>query len=123
MVNWQHLFDLHKSQGNDMPSRPAPDTKLPTILMKKLAKNETPQQSRPYGTRSKTKANSVVLQSSSEDETKEDPTVLGSSFEDREALEWLGTCLTTSQPHFCGKEVTGTDTCSSILCTNNPFIV
>ena len=32
MVNQKQLFDLHKSQGNDMPSSPAPDTKLPTIL-------------------------------------------------------------------------------------------
>ena len=52
-VNQQQLFDLHKSQGNDMPSSPAPDTKLPTILMKKMTKNETLQQSHLYATRSK----------------------------------------------------------------------
>ena len=91
-VNQQQLFDLHKSQGNDMPSSPAPDTKLPTILMKKLTKNETPQQSHPYGTRYKTKANSIVLQPSSEDETKEDPSVLESSFEDRGNFGVMGTC-------------------------------
>ena len=59
-----------------MPSSPVPDTKLPTILMKKLTKNETTQQSHTYGTRSKTKVNSIVLQSSSEDETRKDPIVL-----------------------------------------------
>ena len=45
MVNWQQLFDLHKSQGNDMPSSPAHDTKLLTMLMKKPTKDVTPQQS------------------------------------------------------------------------------
>ena len=47
VVNWWQLFDLHKSQGNDMPSSPAPDTKLSTILMMKLTKNEIPQQCHP----------------------------------------------------------------------------
>ena len=42
MVNWQQLFDLHKSQGNDMPANPAPDTKLPITLTKKTTKNVTP---------------------------------------------------------------------------------
>ena len=36
--------------------------------MKKPTKNVTPQQSHPYGTRSKTKVNSIVLESSLEDE-------------------------------------------------------
>ena len=58
MVNWWQLFDLHKSQGNDMPSDPAPDTKLPITLVKKTTKNVTPQHSHSYGTRSKTKVNS-----------------------------------------------------------------
>ena len=35
MVNQQQLFDLQKSQGSDMPSSPAPDTNLPTLLVKK----------------------------------------------------------------------------------------
>ena len=84
-----------------MPSRPAPDTKLSTILMKKLTKNETPQQSHPYGTRPKTKANSIALQSSSKDETKEDPTVLESFSEGGESLgvvRKLFNCLSTK---FC----------------------
>ena len=34
-VNWQQLFDLQKTQGSDMPSNPAPDTILPTLLVKK----------------------------------------------------------------------------------------
>ena len=38
MVNWQQLFDLHKSQGSDMPSNPSPDTNLPTLLVKKLTR-------------------------------------------------------------------------------------
>ena len=77
MVNQWQLFNLHKSQGSDMPSNPAPDTKLPTLLIKKPIRDITaPQHDQPYGTRSKTKANSVILQSSSEDETKEDPTIL-----------------------------------------------
>ena len=34
-VNWQHLFNLQKTQGSDKPSNPAPDTILPTLLVKK----------------------------------------------------------------------------------------
>ena len=68
MVNQKRLFNLHKSQGNDMPSNPAPDTKLPIALTKKTTKNVTPQYSHPYGTRSKTKIHSIVLDSSFEDE-------------------------------------------------------
>ena len=34
MVNWQQLFDLQKTQQSDMPSSPAPDTILPTLLVK-----------------------------------------------------------------------------------------
>ena len=34
-VNWWQLFDLHRSQESDMPSNPAPDTKLPTLLVMK----------------------------------------------------------------------------------------
>ena len=81
-VNWWQLLDLHKPQGNDMPSSPAPDTKLSTMLMKKPTRNVTLQQSHPYGTMSKTKENSVALQSTSEDKTKEDSKVLESSSED-----------------------------------------
>ena len=90
LSQWQ-LFDLHKSQGSDMPSHPAPDTKLPTLLVKKPIRDIiTPQHVHPYDTRSKTKANSKVLQSSSEDETKEDPSVLESSFEDTESFGVMG---------------------------------
>ena len=81
MVKWLQLFDLHKSQGNDIPSSPAPDTKLPIILTNKPTKNVTPQHSHPYGTSSKTKANLTVLQPSSEDKTKGNSIVLKSSFE------------------------------------------
>ena len=45
MVNWQQLFDLHMSQGNDMPSSPVPDTKIATLLMMKPTKNISSQQS------------------------------------------------------------------------------
>ena len=34
-VNWWQLFDLQKTQGSDKPSNPAPDTSLPTLLVKK----------------------------------------------------------------------------------------
>ena len=34
-VNQQQLFDLQKTQGRDKPSNPAPDTILPTLLVKK----------------------------------------------------------------------------------------
>ena len=44
-VNQWQLFDLHNSQGNDMPSDPTPDTKLPTTLIKKPTRNVTPQHS------------------------------------------------------------------------------
>ena len=90
MVNQQQLFDLHKSQGNDMQFGPAHDTKLPTMLMKKPTKNVTPQQSHPNGTRSKTEANSIALQSSSEDGTKEDSIVLESSSEDGRSFGVVG---------------------------------
>ena len=33
-VNQQQLFDLQKTQGSDKPSNPAPDTILPTLLVK-----------------------------------------------------------------------------------------
>ena len=73
-----------------MPSSPASDTKLPTTLMKKPTKNETPQQNHPYGTRSKTKVNSIALQLSSEDETKEDSIVLESASEDGRSFGVVG---------------------------------
>ena len=34
-VNWQQLFDLQKTQGSDKPSDPAPNTILPTLLIKR----------------------------------------------------------------------------------------
>ena len=105
-----------------MPSNPAPDTKLPTLLIKKPIRDmTTPQHDHPYGTRSKTKVNLIILQASSEDETKEDPTVLESSFEDRESFGVMGNCLSTSQLNFDSKEVTGTYIYSSILHANNSF--
>ena len=71
-VNWQQLFDLQKLQGSDIPSNPTHDIKLPTLLVRKPTRGvTTPQHVHPDGTRSKTKANSKVLQSSSEDETEE----------------------------------------------------
>ena len=82
-----------------MLSNPAPDTKLPTLLVKKPIRDiTTPKHVHPYGTRSKTKANSMVLQSSSEDETKEDPSALESSFGDTESfgvMENLFNCIST----------------------------
>ena len=77
-VNLQQLFDLQKTQGSDMPSNPAPDTILPTLLVKKPTRGLiTPQHTHPYGTRSKTQAN-TILESSSEDEPQH-PTILESS--------------------------------------------
>ena len=68
-VNWQQLFDLQKTHGSDKPSNPAPNTILPTLLVKKPTRGLiTPQQTHPYGTRSKTQVN-TILQSSSEDGT------------------------------------------------------
>ena len=98
MVNQQQLFDLHKSQGSDMPSNPAPDTNLPTLLVKKPTRGlTTPQHVHHYGTRSKTQANSMIMQSSSEDET-EDPSILESSLEDTGSLGVMGNlfnCIST----------------------------
>ena len=100
MVNGWQLFNLHKSQGSDMPSNPASDIKLPTLLKKKpMGDITTPQHDHPYGTRSKTKANLVILQPSSEDETKEDPTILESSFEETESfrvMRNLFNCISTN---------------------------
>ena len=89
-VNWQQLFDLQKTQGSDTPSNPAPDTILPTLLVKKPARGLiTPQHTHPYGTRSKTQANTMILQSSSEDEPQH-PTILESSLEGTENLGVMG---------------------------------
>ena len=79
MVNQQQLFYLQKLQGNDMPSDPTLDTKLPTILVTKPIENQIPQHSHPYCTRSKIGVSSMTLQSSSEDKT--DTRVLESSSE------------------------------------------
>ena len=84
-VNWQQLFNLQKTQGSDKPSNPAPNTILPTLLVKKPTRGLiTPQQTHPYGTRSKTQVN-TILQSSSEDEA-EHPSILEPSLEDTENL-------------------------------------
>ena len=97
-VNWQQLFDLQKTQGSDKPSNPAPDTILPTLLVKKPTRGLiTPQHTHPYGTRSKTQANTMVLQSSSEDEPQH-PTILKSSLEDTKNLGVMGNlfnCIST----------------------------
>ena len=56
----------------------------------------TPQQTHPYGTRSKTQAN-TILQSSSEDEPQH-LTILESSLEDNENLGVMGNlinCIST----------------------------
>ena len=51
-----------------MPSNPTPDTNLPITLTKKTTEKVTLQSSHLYGTRSKTRVHSIVLDSSSEDE-------------------------------------------------------
>ena len=98
-VNQWQLFDLHKSQGSDMPSNQAPNTILPTLLVKKPTRGiTTPQHVHPYGTRSKTKANSMVLQSSLEDETEKDPSILESFLEDIGSFGVMGNlfnCIST----------------------------
>ena len=67
MVNQQQLFSLQKLQGDNLLDQ-APDTTLPINLTKKGPDIKPPQSSHPYGTRSKTKVNSILLDSSSEDE-------------------------------------------------------
>ena len=67
MVNWQQLFDLQKSPGDNL-LHPAPDTYLPIMLAKKLQNTKTLQSSHPYGTKPKTKVDSASLISSYEDE-------------------------------------------------------
>ena len=91
-VNWQQLFDLQKTQGRDKPSNPTPNTILPTLLVKKPTRGLiTPQQTHPYGTRSKTQAN-TILQSSSEDEA-DHPSILEPSLEDTENLGVMGNLI------------------------------
>ena len=96
-VNQQQLFDLWKTQGSDKPSDPASNTILPTLLVKKPTRGlSTPQQTHPYGTRSKTQAN-TILQLTSEDEA-EHPLILEPSLEDTENLavmDNLINCLST----------------------------
>ena len=89
-VNWQQLFDLQKTQGSDMPSSPVPDTILPTLLVKKITRGLTTQQHvHPYSTRSKTQANTIVSQPSSED-AAEHLATLESSLDNTENLGVMG---------------------------------
>ena len=89
VTQWQ-LFNLQKSQGSDMPSNPAPDTNLPTLLVKKPNKSlTTPNIFMLMVHRSKTQANSMILQSSFEDET-EDPSIFESSLEDTGSFGVMG---------------------------------
>ena len=67
MVNWWQLFDLERSQGDNL-LHPAPDTYLSYNVNQKSPETKTCQTSHPYGTQSKTKVNSNSLQSSYEDE-------------------------------------------------------
>ena len=60
MVNWQQLFDLQKSQGDNL-LHPAPDTYLPIMLTKNQPETKTPQISHPYGTQSKTKVHNIII--------------------------------------------------------------
>ena len=96
-VNQQQLYNLQKTQGSDKPSDPAPNTILPTLLVKKPNRGSiAPQNTHPYGTRSKTQAN-TILQSSSEDEA-EHPLILEPSLKDTENLGVMGnliSCLST----------------------------
>ena len=91
-----------------MPSNPAPDTNLPTLLVKKPTRGlTTPQHVHLYGTRSKTQANAMILQSSSEDET-EDPSILESSLEDTGSFGVMGNLFNHIQLNYGSKEVAGT---------------
>ena len=67
-VNWKQLFNLKKPQGDTNSLDQAPDTILPISLAKKISNKKTPQTSHPCGTRSKTKVNTITLDSSCEDE-------------------------------------------------------
>ena len=66
-VNWQQLFDLHKSPGDNL-LHPAPETYLAIMLTKKLQNTKTPQSSHLYSTQSKTNVDSSPLVSFYEDE-------------------------------------------------------
>ena len=91
-VNWQKLYDLQKTQGSDKPSDPAPNTILPTLLVKKTTRGlTTPQNTHPYGTRSKTQTN-TILQSPPEDEAEHSST-LEPSLEDTENLGVMGNII------------------------------
>ena len=91
-VNQQQLYDLQKTQGSDKPSDPAPNTILPTLLVKKPTRGlGTLQQTHPYGTRSKTQAN-AILQSPSEDEA-EPSLILELSLEDTENPGVMGNLI------------------------------
>ena len=65
MVNWQQLFDLQKSPGDNL-LHPAPDTHLPIMLMQKSPK--VSPVSHPYHTWSKTQVDSASLTTSYEEE-------------------------------------------------------
>ena len=59
-VNWLQLFNLQRSQGNNLLDQ-APDTKLPINLAEKIPERKPPQPSHLYGTRAKSKVYSILL--------------------------------------------------------------
>ena len=67
MVNQWQLFDHQRSQGDNLLDQ-APDTNWPINLPKKIPEGKPPQISHQYDTRSKAKVNSILLDSSLEDE-------------------------------------------------------
>ena len=67
MVNWWQLFNLQKSQRDNVLDQ-APDTTLPISMAKRTPNRKPPEASHLYGTRSKIKVNSILLDSTSEDE-------------------------------------------------------
>ena len=88
-----------------MPSSQAHDTNLPTLLVTKPTRGLTTlQHVHPYGTRSKTQANTMILQSSSEDET-EDHQHKNHPWRIQQALESWVTCLTAFQQNYGSKQV------------------
>ena len=60
MVNWQQLFNLQKSPGDNL-LHPAPHTYLPIMLMQKLQNTKTPQLSHLYGTQVKNQSRFCLI--------------------------------------------------------------
>ena len=115
-VNGWQLFNLHKSQGSGMPSNPAPDTKLPKLLVKKPTRGITTlQHVHPMVPGSRPKQIPWYCNYLLRMRLRKIHQYYNHPWRIQGAFESWVTCLTTFQLNYGSKEVTGTMIYSSIL--------